>query len=154
MLAIILVMVAILFPPQSAIQTEERSTIRSGPTRKTTPPPTSTRPTVTFTTENWHILQSDPNRYSGAHAKIAGKVFMEPHREGENLLLQIWAPPDDRDRSTVVLWRNPTLDIRDGDFVMVTGMTIGTYTFKTITGVEIEPIVVLADSVEIMNPFD
>ena len=112
---------------------------------------TSASSTEHFTRDNWDLLDSDPETYTGASVEIVGRVFSSPERDEGSVTFQMWADPDNSNWNTVVGYADPSLRVTDGTYVRVTGTVNGKAEGTNAFGGTVSAPVVIAHSVKIVD---
>lgn len=101
---------------------------------------------MTFTRANYAELVSDPNSYKGAQVVIVGKVF-DVQQDAKGTYFQMWADPKNDNWNTLVAVADPTLQLKEGDYVRVAGAVKQNYTGKNAFGAEVSAPVIVASGV-------
>ena len=114
-------------------------------------PEVTNTPAMTFTAENWALLDSDPDAYEGAVVDIVGKVFNAPDRTKEFVGLQMWALPGNNEGNTLVRYGDPNFQVENGDYVRVQGVVQGAYEGQNLMGGKVMATVINADKVEVVD---
>ncbi|MFX3623762.1 MAG: DUF4352 domain-containing protein [Ectobacillus sp.] len=83
--------------------------------------------TKTWKQEDMQKIVTDPSAYKGDTVEFYGKVFVEPERDKEGVYLQINALNKGQDGNTIVAFRDPNFQVKNGDIVYVKGTVKKTF---------------------------
>lgn len=104
-----------------------------------------------FSNQNYGRLWSNPESYKGAAVDITGKVFVEPERDDRTISLQIYVDPRNLEWNTIVLYGAPELEVRNGDFIHLTGTVQGEFRGENPFGAELVVPVIIAHSLKVVS---
>lgn len=104
-----------------------------------------------FTRENWGLLATDADKYKGAAVDIVGKVFQSPEKVENGTGIQMWADPKNSEWNTLVFISDPAFQVKDGDYVHVTGTVKQKYEGENAMGGTITATVITADKAEVVD---
>ena len=82
-------------------------------------------------------MYSDPKAYKGQYVKLSGKVFSNPEQKDGTYVFQMWGDPTNSERNTIVYTSDTTLDLHEGDYVMVDGRIDGVFSGENMLGGEV-----------------
>jgi hypothetical protein len=104
-----------------------------------------------FTRDNWDLLASNPDAYTGASVDIVGRVFVAPERDEGAIYFQMWADPKNSEWNTVVSYADGSLPIREDSYVHVTGTVQGKFEGQNAFGGDVSAPVIVADTAKVVD---
>lgn len=97
----------------------------------------------------YDIVNGDPDKYKGKIIEWGGKVFVEPEKDKDAIFLQIYST--DNDKPFVALYSNPDFEVKDGDYVLVTGAVKGKMEAENAFGAKLSRPLIEAGLIETGN---
>ncbi|WP_379970365.1 DUF4352 domain-containing protein [Ectobacillus sp. sgz5001026] len=97
--------------------------------------------------EDFAKMHSDPKSYKGYSVDFYGKVFVQPEKDKEGTMLQVWADANNS-LNTIVAIKDTNTDFKQGDIVHIKGSVTDETSGQNAFGATVKAPVVLAKSVE------
>lgn len=104
---------------------------------------------MSFDNQNFDVLVSDPESWTGAEALFVGQVFTV-ERDSDGVYLQVYADPKNYEWNTVVLYGDPNFEVAQDDFVQVEGVVRGSFEGENALGGTVSAPLVDATRVEVV----
>lgn len=96
--------------------------------------------------EEFAKMYSDPKKYKGSKVQFYGKVFVDPQKDDKGTYLQVYADNDPQ-RNTIVAIKDPNLDVKNNDIVLVTGTVKDQFEGKNALGGTVTGPTIIADKI-------
>ena len=96
-------------------------------------------------------MYTDPKAFNGRKVTLYGKIFTSPEKDDKAVYFQMYADPDEFERNTVVGYKDPSADLKNGDYVKITGTVSGKLEGTNLFGGELTVPKIVADSVEVVD---
>ncbi|GGG15960.1 hypothetical protein GCM10007425_07830 [Lysinibacillus alkalisoli] len=96
-------------------------------------------------------LYTSPKKFKGYEYEFVGKLLGEPEQDDEGTYLQIYADPQNYEKNTIVAIKDPTLKIKEDDYVRVKGTIEDTFEGENMLGGKVTAPMVLASSVKVID---
>lgn len=114
----------------------------------TEPKKSASKPSETFTRENYRQLASDPDSHDGAAVDITGQIFGAPEEDPDYVYFQMFADPENAEWNTIVQAPKTEADLASDDYVHIKGTVVGSMEGQNAFGGDVSAVQVEANSVE------
>lgn len=105
-----------------------------------------------LTKEQFRAMYANANKFKGRSVEIYGELFATPQRLDKMVYLQLYADPINRGQSVIVAFKEPGLDVQNGDYVYVTGKVRDAFTGENTFGNKLSVPRIIAGSVTKIDP--
>lgn len=94
----------------------------------------------------YDIVNADPDKYKGKAVQWGAKIFTQPEKDSNSVSFQAYAGGEDR--NFAVVYGGTNLDIKEDDYVIVTGQLLGKFNGENAFGAKLEIPAVEATTIE------
>lgn len=94
----------------------------------------------------YDIVRSDPDEYKGETIRWGAKIFTQPEKDNNSISFQAYEGGEDR--NFAVVYGGTKLDVKEDDYVIITGELLGKFEGENAFGAKLEIPAVKAASVE------
>jgi hypothetical protein len=94
----------------------------------------------------YDIVNADPTTYKNKVIQWPAKVFTAPEDNGDTIYLQAYA--EESDKPYVISYTNPAFEVKEGDYLLVTGVIAGVLDGENAFGADANRIAIKANVVE------
>lgn len=94
----------------------------------------------------YDIVMGNADAYKGEVIEWGGRVFVEPDKDEKGVYLQIFATGDDK--NFIVSYPNPSFEVKEDDYVIVTGVIKGVSEGENAFGAKIKVVKIEAGLIE------
>ncbi len=105
-----------------------------------------------LTKEQFRAMYSNVKAYKGRTVELYGEIFATPQRLDEMVYLQVYADPVNQEQSVIVAFKEPGLDVQNGDYVYVRGKVNDHFTGVNRFGNKLRVPRIVAQEVERIDP--
>lgn len=131
--------------PYSASDHQAKGPSMAQPIAETPPPETINRTTV-------YKVLAEPKKFVGSMIVVPGRVFTEPEQGSGYVAFQMYLDPRKREGNAAVLVPAPTLKVKNGDYIWVTGTVKGQLSGQNAFGSFVSALHIEASSVKPADP--
>ena len=96
-------------------------------------------------------MYTEPKKFKGRSVTLYGKIFSEPENDSKGVSFHMYASPDDYERNTVIEYKNPSAELKSGDYVKVVGTVYGEIKGTNLFGGSLSAPKITASSVEVVD---
>ncbi len=100
----------------------------------------------------FNVVASNPEAYEGKIIQWGAKVFTQPEKDDKGVYLQAYESGDDN--NFAIAYANPNFQVKEGDFIIVTGKVAGKFEGENAFGAKLEIPTVRAGYIEIATRND
>ncbi len=94
----------------------------------------------------YDIVNSNPDKYKGEAVQWGAKIFTQPEKDKNSISFQAYAGGEDR--NFAVIYGSTNLDVKEDDYVIITGRLLGKFNGENAFGAKLEIPAVEAATVE------
>ncbi|WP_419873660.1 hypothetical protein [Candidatus Pristimantibacillus sp. PTI5] len=105
-----------------------------------------------LTKEQFRAMYEKVNKFKGRTVEIYGEIFATPQRLEKMVYIQLYADPINREQSVIVAFKDPGLDVQNGDYVYVAGKVKDAFTGENTFGSKLSVPRIIAETVRKIDP--
>lgn len=94
----------------------------------------------------YDLVRSDPDKHKGEIIQWGAKIFTQPEKDDGTVSFQAYADGDDR--NFAVVYRGTNIDVKEDDYVIITGELLGKFEGENAFGAKLEIPAVQAFTIE------